>query len=171
MNLSHHIDLLRLLLGIEADAVTALASGDDRIGDVEDTISVSVRYMNGAVGSIFGSTAVPGTGDGRSASDLRIWGRDGHLGLIGGMEAFTLRAVDGLRPGRWQKIPHVSGVQTRALFVSRFATAATEGADPDVSIEDALAVQAFIEAVYRSSETNAPVRPADLLEEVVACST
>jgi 2-desacetyl-2-hydroxyethyl bacteriochlorophyllide A dehydrogenase len=171
MNLSHHIDLTHFLLGIEAETVTALESRDERIGDVEDTISVSVRYANGAVGSIFGSTAVPGTGEGRSSSDFRLWGRDGHISLLGGVEAFTLRSVDGLRPGRWQTMTRASDVQTRAIYVSRFATAVAEGTEPDVSIEDALAVQAFIEAAYRSSETNVPVRPAELLREAVACST
>jgi hypothetical protein len=39
------------------------------------------------------------------------------------------------------------------------------GRTPDVTAADGLAVQAFIEAAYRSAERGERVRPADLLRE------
>jgi predicted dehydrogenase len=47
--------------------------------------------------------------------------------------------------------------------VSRLASAITRGEEPDVTAADGLAVQALIEAAYRSSDDRKPVRPLDLL--------
>jgi predicted dehydrogenase len=49
------------------------------------------------------------------------------------------------------------------VYFSRLATAIDRGLEPEVTLADGLAVQAIIEAAYRSSETLDFVRPADLL--------
>jgi 2-desacetyl-2-hydroxyethyl bacteriochlorophyllide A dehydrogenase len=165
MNLSHYVDLIRHLVDREVAAVTAqTASFSGR--DVEDAITASFRYDNGALGSLLGSSAIRGTSGGQTSSEVRMWGEDGHVSVEGGLEVFTLRAVEGLRPARWQRFRRVNGVAIRAVFASRFATALDRGEPPDVTVEDGLAVQAFIEAAYRSSALGAAVRPAELLREV-----
>jgi 2-desacetyl-2-hydroxyethyl bacteriochlorophyllide A dehydrogenase len=168
MNLSHYVDLGLHLSGVEVEEVSAFMSSVDPDSEVEDTISVSIRYANGAVGSIFGGAAVPGTWEGRDSTELRLWGRDGHVAIEGGPLAFSLRGTAGLRAGRWHELSARRGVPLRKAFVTRFATALDRGTDVDVGLDDALAVQAFVEAAYRSAERGVPVRPADLLAEARA---
>jgi predicted dehydrogenase len=54
-------------------------------------------------------------------------------------------------------------VNSRAVFVSRFASALHEGRPPDVTAQDGLAVQAITEATYRSSADGTRVSPSDLV--------
>jgi predicted dehydrogenase/threonine dehydrogenase-like Zn-dependent dehydrogenase len=168
MNLSHHVDLVRHLVGVEVESVGAQTGSLESRGEVEDTISLSIRYANGAVGTLFGSTAVRGTAEGRTSSELRVWGTDGHVSVEGEPELYTLRAIDGIRTGRWTSLAPLPSTQIRAVFVSRFATALDRGVEPDVTAADALAAQAFIEAAYRSAELGRAVCPADLLAEAGA---
>ena len=162
MNLTHYVDLIRYVTGVEVDAVAGFAGSVDRVGEVEDTVSVSLRYANGAIGTLFGSSAIRGI-DGRN--ELRIWGRDGQLSLEPDLRVFTLRAVRGLRTGRWLQ-PAARDRNVRAVYLSRLGTAIAEGRPPDVTGRDALAVQALVDAAYRAHEYGAAVRPAALLEEL-----
>jgi 2-desacetyl-2-hydroxyethyl bacteriochlorophyllide A dehydrogenase len=162
MNLSHYVDVLRYLVGVEADHLVAIAAAVDEPAEVEDTVSVTVRYSNGAVASLFGCSAVRG---GRSVH-MRLWGHNGQIAVGSEPRVYTLHATDGLRTTRWQTFGRLPSTSMRAAYVSRFATAVTEGRPPDVTAGDGLAVQALIEAAYQSSELGSTVRPADLLSEI-----
>jgi predicted dehydrogenase len=164
MNLSHYLDLVRYIAGVEAQTCTALTDVVDGPAEVEDTVSLSVRYTNGAMGTLFGCSALRGNRSG--FVELHVWGRDGHLTVEPTPQVYTARAIDGLRPARWQTFSGPAGADIRAVFVSRFATAIDRGEEPDVTAADGLAVQALIEAAYRSSELGAPARVHDLLAEV-----
>ena len=161
MNLCHYIDLVRHLTGVEAELVTARVHAMEHTAEVEDAVSVSVRYANGALGSFFGTAALRGS-DPRT--ELRLWGQDGQITVEPESRVYTLRALDGLSTGRWQSFGAVPAVNGRAVYFSRLATALDRGDTPDVTAEDGLAVQAFIEAAYRSSESGLDVSPAALLE-------
>jgi predicted dehydrogenase len=167
MNLCHEIDILQSILDVPVESVQAVsAPGWDGPADIEDSISIAVRYANGAVGSVFGSASVPGRREG--GTEVLIWGSDGCLALEPHAQVYTLRAIDSTQPGRWQSLEpkaRPSAGLTRAMYVSRFATAVTCGAPVDVPPADALAVQAFIEAAYRSSDVAGPVLLDDLLDE------
>ena len=165
MNLSHYIDLVRYLTGVEADLLTAQAHAMEHTAEVEDAVSVSVRYANGALGSFFGTAALRGSDASR---ELRLWGDDGQITIEPKSLVYTLRAVDGLVTGRWQSFGPVPEVNSRAVYFSRLATALDRGDTPDVTAEDGLVVQAFIEAAYRSSDSGLGISPAALLEEAVA---
>jgi len=165
MNLCHYIDLVRHLTGAEADLVTARAHAMEPMAEVEDAVSVSVRYANDALGSFFGTAALRGSDP---STELRLWGNDGQIAIEPKSRVYTLRAVDGLLTGRWQTFGAVPQVNGRAVYFSRLATALDRGDMPDVTAEDGLTVQAFIEAAYQSSETGLDVSPAALLEEARA---
>jgi 2-desacetyl-2-hydroxyethyl bacteriochlorophyllide A dehydrogenase len=147
MNLSHTLDLFRYLTRLEADVVAAHAQADDETSEIEDAISITVRYVNGAIGSILGGTAVRGS----NSSELRIWGSDGHVAIEPNPLVYSLRALPGLRTGRWQALPSAEGTNSRALYFDRLAAAIRAGIPPDVTGQDGLAVQAFVEAAYRSA--------------------
>jgi predicted dehydrogenase len=162
MNLCHFVDLVRHLTGAEADLVTARTHAMEPPAEVEDAVTVSVRYVNGALGSFFGTSALRGSAP---SAELRLWGPDGQIAIEPRPLVYTLRAVDGLLTGRWQTFGRVPDGNGRAVYFSRLATALDRGEKPDVTAEDGLAVQAFIEAAYRSSESGLDVSPAGLLEE------
>jgi predicted dehydrogenase len=163
MNLCHYFDLVRHLTGLQVDAVSATTDGRDD-GGVEQSVGISIRYEDGAVGSVFGSSSVRGS----APSELRIWGTDGHVVLEPEPRLYTLRALGGAQPGRWHALPEPGATNVRIRFVERFAAAVREQRPPDVSGEDGLAVQAAIEAAYDSARTGAAIRPSDLLAEPAA---
>jgi len=160
MNLSHYLDLLRHMGGVEIESVTGLAAASDPGSEVEDTVSLSIRFANGAVGSVVGSSDVRAT----TTTELRLWGRDGHIGVEPEPRFITLRALEDLRTGRWQTFGKLPRVNLRAVFFSRLATAITEGRPVDVTAGDGLAVQALIEAAYTAADQEATVRPSDLVQ-------
>jgi predicted dehydrogenase/threonine dehydrogenase-like Zn-dependent dehydrogenase len=159
MNICHYLDLIRHLTGQEVEAVAAVAGFAQPEADVEDSISLALRYGNGAVGSIAGSSAVPGVGETR----LELWGTDGRVQIEPHGQVLTWRALDAVRPGRWHAVSDQSRMDTRLVYLSRLATAIDQGAEPDVTAGDGLAVQAIIEAAYRSSAGAGLVRPDELL--------
>src|SRR5687768_8243381 len=158
MNFPHLIDVIRAVARIEVDEVSALTSSSEGL-EVEDTVSVSVRYDNGAVGSFVGSSAARGTTD----EQLQLWGTDGYLVLSPKPRLFTLRSRPGATASRWHSLADEEAADPRAVFVSRFATALARGEKPDVTLDDGLAVQAVVEAAYRADETGRSVQLAELL--------
>jgi 2-desacetyl-2-hydroxyethyl bacteriochlorophyllide A dehydrogenase len=165
MNLSHHIDLIRYLTGEETDLLSARIQAMEPTGQVEDAVSVTVGYANGALGSLLASAALRGS---EPRTELRLWGAYGQIAVEPDPLVYTVRAVNGLRTGRWQTFGHLPQTDIRAVYFSRLAAAIDRGEPPDVSASDGLIVQAFIEAAYRSSQTGESVSPAALLEETRA---
>jgi len=165
MNLSHYIDLVRYLTGVEALEVSAVMKASDHEDSVETAVTVGVRYEGGATGSVVGGTDMRGI----LSRELRLWGSDGHLAIEPEPRIYTQRAIDGLRPGRWHSFGRLPGsALTRATYFSRLASALDAREPPEVTAGDGLAVQSFIEAAYRSSELGEPVRTTSLLEQVLA---
>jgi 2-desacetyl-2-hydroxyethyl bacteriochlorophyllide A dehydrogenase len=165
MNLSHYLDLTRYLIGVEAEVVAARTQTVDPTAEVEDAIGVTLRYANGALGSLFANAALRGSDP---SSELRLWGSHGHIAVEPDPRVYTLRALTGLRTNRWQTFGPIPPVNIRAVYFSRLATAIDKGEPPDITGEDGLVVQALIEAAYRSSESGQDVRPAALLQEIRA---
>jgi predicted dehydrogenase len=163
MNLSHYIDLVRHLTGIEAEVVVARTQAGGPTADVEDAVAVTVRYASGALGSLFATAALRGS---EPRAELRLWGSEGHIAVEPDPRVYTLRALDGLRTNRWQTFGRLPKANIRAIYFSRLATAIDAGNPPDITGDDGLAVQAFIEAAYRSSESGQQVSPAALLQEI-----
>jgi predicted dehydrogenase len=161
MNLSHLVDLARYLTGVEVESVSAVCDSADGPAEVEDTISATVRYANGGVGTLSGSAALRGN-RGRS-DELHVWGPDGYLEVEPASRVYTTRAVDGIVSGRWQTLTGLPQVNIRQEYVTHLAGAIGAGTAPDVTAADGIALQAFIEAAYRSSDTGDVVRPASLL--------
>jgi len=165
MNLSHLLDVIRYVTGAEVEQCAASMRVADGAADVEDTISLSLRYANGAVGTLMASSALRGHRGGKT--ELHMWGSDGYIVVEPELRVFTSRvAEDTVRTTQWQSFGRSTGVDIRATYVSRLASALERGDPPDVSVADALAVQAIIEAAYQSGDAGETVRPAELLAGV-----
>jgi 2-desacetyl-2-hydroxyethyl bacteriochlorophyllide A dehydrogenase len=163
MNLSHYLDLLRYLTGEEATLVTAAMQAMDPDAEVEDSVCLTVQYATGAIGSVVACATLIGS---VPETELRLWGSDGQLVVEPDAAAYTLHALDGMRTNRWYGQARGFQVDARAVYFSRIATAIDRGDPCDVTAHDGIAIQAMIEAAYRSSNSGSSVGPAALLEEV-----
>jgi predicted dehydrogenase/NADPH:quinone reductase-like Zn-dependent oxidoreductase len=159
MNLSHHLDLMRYLSGMEVETVLAQA---DPVDAIEELVTASLRYAGGALGSLLGSSNTRGS----TEEALTLWGADGRLVLEPEARVYTLQAIPGLRTTRWHSFGRLPSVNIRAVYFSRLATAVSEGRGPEVTAADGVAVQAIIEAIYRSATEQAAASPAELTDEV-----
>ena len=146
----HFIDLLRYLPGLDVVEVSATHATLESPGEVEDVAVLWLRYENGALGTVNASSCVRGA----DIVEFRLWGRDGHLSLTPPYQFYSLRLVDGKRPGQWHAFSGVrSATQRDVEYFRRFAERLAHGEAPDVTPEDGLAVQAIVEAGYRSAQT------------------
>jgi len=146
----HHVDWLRFLPGLEIVEVSARYATLDSPGEVEDTLTMWVRYENGALGTVSASSCVRGT----DLMDFRLWGRDGHISMAPPAQSYSLRLIDGKRPGQWHEVAGVRGLKHRDVeYLQRFADSVLRGEPLEITGEDGLAAQAVVEAAYESAKT------------------
>ena len=162
-NLVHYLDMLRYLTGLEIVRVAAEFDNLDtrpagqRV-ETEDSIAVTLRFSNQAIGSVTASSVVRGA---PYQPNVRLWGSDGQMNLSEpDQHAFySLRQIDGLRPGAWHPLAdgeRRAGVGgERREYVTRFARSVLAGREPEISGEDGRIVQAIVEAIYASGERRA----------------
>jgi len=88
INLIHDVDCLRHIVG-EIESVRAVASNSTRGFDVEDTVSIALRFENGALGSFLISDAVasPYTWEHTSGQALCFPHQPGDCYVFGGRKA------------------------------------------------------------------------------------
>lgn len=152
----HYFDLLRFLTGLEVTEVSATAATVEAPVEVEDSVALWLRWSNGAPGGVHASFAVRGGG---VPEDLRVWGKDGQLSLAPPGQFYSLRLADRKRPGQWHSMAPLPKMGDEMVeYVDRFAGAVLEGRKPDIPGEDGLAVQAILEAAYRSAREGRPVK-------------
>jgi predicted dehydrogenase/NADPH:quinone reductase-like Zn-dependent oxidoreductase len=155
MNLTHYVDLLRHVTGLEPARVAATSRA--RAGsEVEEAITATIEFSGGAIGSLLASAATRGAPGNR----FEAWGESGSVRFEPEPALYTERAVDGVVPGRWSALPEDPAVNPRRLFVDHFCAAVLESRPPDVTAGDGLAVQAFVDAAYRSA--GAGGRPVEI---------
>ena len=175
-NLSHEIDLLRLFCG-EIATVTASASSAKRGGPLEDTVSLTFCFENGALGSFLLSDAgaspwafEAASGEnpniGRTGADcLRLIGTRGALSF----PSLTLWRNPTDRETEWSRplvampplpLPQVDPLSEQ---LGRFARAVATGAETGLaSGQDGRAVLAATLAAALSAERGTPVAPGDV---------
>ena len=169
MNLSHYLDALRYLVNGEVESVSAHVGSVDQVPgiDVEDSAALTLRFDSGAIAAVVGCAACRGA----SRLEFAIWGEAGHISVESPSRAYSLRAIDDLIAGRWRSLPKRSAttdVRERMALLDSFAAAVRDGRQPDIPVSDGIAVQALLEAAYRSSRERRPASPVDILREAEA---
>jgi predicted dehydrogenase len=155
-NLVHNIDLARFITGLDVTRAYAEAGTFCTDVEVEDVALASLRYQNGAIGLVDGSSCFYG---GSGEWDMTFLGTKGQI-----------------RFGYWNKVtevyltePHsdlparewIRREQESAPWVdfhNAFAAAVRARQTPPVTGEDGRAGLEVALAIYRAAETNAPVR-------------
>jgi len=154
MNVCHMLDYFSFITGLEPSHVYSTYSTAFSPVEVEDSISVTIGYSGGAVGSVHASSLARGE---RWRSDERIWGTHGSIQLSPDPRIYTMRAVSNLKPARWQKI-HKLPTSTRvATYFDRFAQAVAEGEEPDVTGLDGRRNLELILGAYEAARTGRAV--------------
>ncbi len=154
MNLVHDIDRLRYITGLEATRVYAEYDTFCTDVEVEDFISVTLRYDNGAVGNILGSSCARG---GRGPGN-RIYGTHGQIIFEGRarLQVYTTREVPGLESGEWTDLK-LESMDSGVLAMDRFAAAVLDGEPADIPGEEGRKTLEVIVAAYESCESGRPV--------------
>jgi predicted dehydrogenase len=163
--LTHVLDLARLLLG---DPVEVYAAGvrvpatqdvlelDGDRGDVDDATAVALRFESGAVATMAATSLL----DAKHRAGLHTFSRS--LVVEVAESGVVLQDADGRRERTPAEDPKLV-VDREFIEVVRGERAATRA-----PYEEALRSHAVAVAVAESARTGVPVRPATLLEAVVA---
>jgi predicted dehydrogenase len=151
----HYLDWLTFLTGEAIVEVSAGYATLDSPAEVEDSIAAWLRFENGALGSFQASTCVRGS---EFLGKVELWGTDGQLSLASPNQFYSMRIVDGHRPGQWHELdPAPSKASDSTEYFRGFAARALAGEEPEVSAHDALRLQATVEALYQSADRGEPV--------------
>ena len=176
INVVHDLDLLRHLCG-EVTTVHAITSNSVRGNPVDDTVSLSFAFGNGALGSFVASDAAvsPWTWDQGTEDDpVFPYTPDAETYFIAGTKAsLTLPklhvhgSADPARTADW--FSHLDGwylpSESGDAFTRQFEhfIAVTRGeTSPLVTVRDAALTQALLEAAFQSAAEHRPVSPASL---------
>lgn len=149
-NLVHYLDIMRYLSGLEVvRAYAEFGTLDTPMIETEDTISATLRYSNQAIGTISASSVARGS---PYKPQLHLWGSDGQMYLTepDDFSFYSLREIDGKRPGVWYSMGSFDMSGERRAYVTSFAQSVLGGSRPEVSGEDGRAIQAIVEAIYKS---------------------
>jgi len=173
INLIHEIDNLRYICG-EIDEVFAIASNRARNFPVEDTAGVTLRFENGAVGSVFVSDCAPSVSayEGTTGENPLVYHDVGNCYQFYGTEASLsfpqmkkLFYSDPAKLG-WhhpiteQGLKVIQGDDPYVKEFRHFARVILGEEPPRISGEDGRKTLEVTLAIQRSGETGQPVRLA-----------
>jgi predicted dehydrogenase len=152
MNSSHQFDAMAHLTGLEVVSVSAEIGALAAAVEVEDTAAASLRYDNGAIGSLFAGAHLPGAEDGER---IEIYGTDGQLRLpdpygSGSASIYLRRAWRDFPAGEWRALP-APAAPVYACAVEDFARAVQADLPPPIGGRDARRVLEIVLAIYQSA--------------------
>lgn len=163
----HMIDRLLWLTG-DIDAVWAAIDNVDRLLECEDTAALALRFENGALGTIEGTTAVKG---GQTATEIN--GTNGSLTIDGdGLAHFEVGTGE---ESKYHAETDAQNVETDDIewgdnhnaMMRDFVDAIREGREPAVTGREARRAVDIVLAAYASAERGEPVHPSDVRDGAV----
>ncbi|MGQ0603658.1 MAG: Gfo/Idh/MocA family protein [Anaerolineales bacterium] len=152
MNTSHALDALRFITGLQVMSVSAEIGTLVAKVEVEDTAVATLRFNNGALGSLCAGAHIPGA---QRAECFDLYGTRGQLRLpdpYGGdsLRVYVKHEWNGLAADQWHVLPHTpTPVYVRAIE----AFAQIVGNDPPTTTgaRDARQTLATVLALYQAA--------------------
>jgi predicted dehydrogenase len=154
MNVLHHLDAVRALIGREALSVVARTTPGLEYPGIEDVASVIVDFGGVLATFVGAATAFEGPGE-----RIELWNPSLRIALL---PDGIVSHADGRRSADVDLEPP-SRDQSRTEFIANFARAVARGTQPAVRVRDALAVQAIVAAAYKSAAEDRSVRLVEVL--------
>lgn len=153
MNLVHAIDIMRFVTGLEVTRVSSEYGTFNTPVDVEDTLYATLKFNNGAIGSIASSTAAEGGGDGKTF----LLGTRGQMVLKGGdIQLYVTEESQGLAPGEWHTIECEKSESPYAPYepmVTQFAQSILDHTEPPVVSAEGKESLRIITGIYEAGRT------------------
>jgi predicted dehydrogenase len=147
MGLVHSLDYLQYVVASRIDRVYCEYATRATEADVEDTLSLSCRFANGAIGNWCASTCHAGD----AVTSERIWGSRGSMSLKPTPgHFFLMRRHANWAPGRAHNMNIRDEVNFRAAWVDDMAAAVLQDREPIIGWQDARHMTALVDAAYRS---------------------
>jgi predicted dehydrogenase len=149
----HSLDLMCALMGPVAEVQAMVGTTVLHRMEAEDSVTAALRFANGALGTVWATTAsYPGAGESiaidfergvarLSGGTLTVSRHDGAVQVIGAGDSETGGGAD----------PMAFSHQRHRAVIADFVAAVRENRDPLIRGTDALAVQRLIEAIVASS--------------------
>ena len=153
MNTSHQLDAIHYLTGLEVVSVSAEVGTLTAPVEVEDIAAATLRFSNGAVGSLFAGAHLAGASAGSEHFDL--FGRQGQLRVPdahgdGWLQVYLRRAWGDIPANLWHTVPGAKA-QVYAEAVEAFARAVQQGEPAPTNGHDARRVLATVLALYQAA--------------------
>ena len=152
MNTSHALDAVQHITGLDVVSVTAEVATLVADVEVEDTAAATLRFSNGAVGTLFAGAHIAGA---ERAERIELYGSLGQIQLPDpygdGAPTVYLREPWGdLAAARWHTLPRApTDVYTQA--VEAFARTARSGKPTTAGARNARQTLATVLAIYQSA--------------------
>jgi len=152
MNTSHFLDALFYITGLNVTSVSAEVGTLVASVEVEDTASATLRFNNGAIGSLMAGAHISGAHDDEYCS---LYGTQGQLRLpdpysSGPLEVYLKQSWHDLTAEQWHSIPiEPAPVYQRAI--EGFSQAVQSGSCVPIDAQAARQVLAVVLAIYQSA--------------------
>ena len=152
MNTSHALDAVQHITGLDVVSVTAEIATLVADVEVEDTAAATLRFSNGAVGSLFAGAHIAGA---ERAERIELYGTRGQIQLPDpygdGAPAVYLREPWGeLAAGLWHTLPRMS-TDVYATAVEAFAHTVRLDLSTTAGARNARQTLATVLAIYQSA--------------------
>ena len=163
MNTSHLLDAVHYITGLQVASVSAEIDTLVASVEVEDLAAATLRYQNGAVGSLFTGAHLAGAGAGGERFDL--YGTEGQIMVPDPygqepLQIFLRRSWNAIPGGSWHRVPgRRAAIYTCA--VEDFALAVQRGAPAPTSARDARQILAVVLALYQAAAERRAISLAD----------
>ena len=141
MNLSHDLDYIRYITGLEIKKARSEYGNFRTPGvEVEDLLASAVRYDNGAVGSLYAGSCLKGGLYADGALRNTIYGTEGQIVLGKNLKVFTSKKINGLEANRWNDIGFGEQPDPRQKYVEDFAGSVLRGKAVPIPGKDGLQI-------------------------------
>jgi len=152
MNTSHLLDALLYVTGLEVTSVSAEVGTLVGNVEVEDAASATLRFGNGAIGSLFAGAHIPGAHDDEYCC---LYGTDGQISLpdpygSGPLQIYLKNATWEFRAEQWHTIP-METVPVYRRAIDGFARAVQMKQCAPIDAYAARRVLSIVLAIYQAA--------------------